>query len=248
MLVADWLKERPFTLTLSSGFFGFFAHAGLVCALEEANIFPEKITGSSAGALIGACWASGLSAHEIRDHLLRIEKKDFWDPCPGFGLLRGSLFREVLDGILPIKVFSECRFTLNLSVYNIIRRKTETLNSGEINPAIRASCAVPFLFHPVKVNRSYYLDGGIHDRPALTGIDHRDRVFYHHLEPRSFWRGRFGLDVSRPARDEMVSLMLTGLPRVGPNKLDQGKKAYAMAYKKTQFILKEHQVSSLINF
>ena len=33
----DWLEAEPFTLALSAGFFGFFAHTGLILALEEAN-------------------------------------------------------------------------------------------------------------------------------------------------------------------------------------------------------------------
>ena len=50
-VLADWLAEAPFTLTLSSGFFSFFAHSGLIAALQEADLRPARITGSSAGAL-----------------------------------------------------------------------------------------------------------------------------------------------------------------------------------------------------
>jgi hypothetical protein len=32
------LSEAPFTLGLSSGFFGFFAHAGVVTVLEEEGL------------------------------------------------------------------------------------------------------------------------------------------------------------------------------------------------------------------
>src|SRR6266568_9273645 len=36
-----WLAEAPFTLGLSSGFFGFFAHAGVVSVLEEEVCLPR---------------------------------------------------------------------------------------------------------------------------------------------------------------------------------------------------------------
>jgi len=36
--VREWLRERPFALGLSSGFFGFFAHAGLVSVLEDEGL------------------------------------------------------------------------------------------------------------------------------------------------------------------------------------------------------------------
>ena len=50
----DWLAGKPFTLVMSSGFFGFFAHAGVVSVLEEQGLRPARIAGSSAGALVGA--------------------------------------------------------------------------------------------------------------------------------------------------------------------------------------------------
>ena len=48
----SWLLEAPFALSLSAGFFGFFAHAGFVAALEDAELAPALLSGSSAGALI----------------------------------------------------------------------------------------------------------------------------------------------------------------------------------------------------
>ena len=47
-----WLTEAPFTLGMSSGFFGFFAHAGVLAALEEQGLTPRAVAGSSAGALV----------------------------------------------------------------------------------------------------------------------------------------------------------------------------------------------------
>jgi NTE family protein len=49
--LADLLRHDPFELILSPGFFGFFAHAGVVRALEEAGLVPAAAGGSSAGAL-----------------------------------------------------------------------------------------------------------------------------------------------------------------------------------------------------
>ena len=46
----DHLAQRPFALAMSSGFFGFFAHAGVLRALDEASLRPTRLSGSSAGA------------------------------------------------------------------------------------------------------------------------------------------------------------------------------------------------------
>ena len=42
----DWLKEGPFALTMSSGFFGFFAHAGMLTVLEDEGFLPSRLSGS----------------------------------------------------------------------------------------------------------------------------------------------------------------------------------------------------------
>src|SRR5689334_8453056 len=96
----QWLAEGPFALTLSSGFFGFFAHTGLMTALEDAGALPARLSGSSAGALVSGLWASGVDAPAIRDALLALRREDFWDPGFGLGLLRGRLFRERLEALL----------------------------------------------------------------------------------------------------------------------------------------------------
>src|SRR4051794_1310502 len=84
--LADFLRSAPFELVLSSGFFGFYAHAGVVAALEEAELVPAGTGGSSAGAMIAGLWAAGLSAAQIRDQLFALSREDFWDPDPLLGL------------------------------------------------------------------------------------------------------------------------------------------------------------------
>ena len=63
----EWLAEGPYTLAMSSGFFGFFAHAVVVSVLEEEGLPPARVCGSSAGALVGGLWAAGLPAARLAD-------------------------------------------------------------------------------------------------------------------------------------------------------------------------------------
>jgi NTE family protein len=88
--LADELARAPFTLAMSSGFSGFFAHAGMLSALVEADLIPSRVVGSSAGALIGGCYSSGLSTPEIKELLAGLRREDFWDPRLGAGLLAGQ--------------------------------------------------------------------------------------------------------------------------------------------------------------
>ncbi len=233
-LLKEWLAEQPFTLTLSSGFFGFFAHAGVMQALEEARLLPHKLTGSSAGALIAGCWAGGMSSAEIKKLLFRLNRSDFWDPGFGLGLLRGEKFRQLLASSLSARQFAECRSGLALSAYSMESKDTVILSNGDLVSAIYASCAIPFMFQPIVINNHRLLDGGIKDRPALQGTKPGERIFYHHIASKSPWRRKNSSAIQVPSRDNLTSLVIHDLPRSGPFKLEVGQTAYQKAYQATQ--------------
>ena len=109
------------------------------------------------------------------------------------------------------------------------------MNEGEIATAICASCAVPFLFRPVRIDGRSYLDGGILDRPGLAGMPDGERLLYHHIASRSPWRAsRWQGREPLPARPGMLTFMLDVLPRSGPFALGEGRKAYRVAREATK--------------
>ncbi len=229
----DWLGEGPFSLTLSSGFFAFFAHAGLLQGLEEAGLMPSRLSGSSAGALVGGAWASGVNAVTIRDAFFRLQRDDFWDPRPGLGLLRGNLFRASLESLLAARTFETCRATFAASVFDVLGRRTRALDHGDLAAAIHASCAVPLMFHPVWIDRRPYYDGGILDRHGLAGMP-KGRLLYHHIASRSPWRQAQSAALQIPKRERMIALSIEGLPRVGPFHLERGTTAFRQSLDATR--------------
>lgn len=222
----EWLKEKPFTLSLSSGFFSFFAHCGMLSVLEENDLLPVKITGSSAGALIGTLWASGLDCDTMRESLFRLRKEDFWDPSLGLGLLKGEKFRKIIDQMIPVGTFDQCRVPLYLSAYEGFTKKTRVFSQGDLTEALYASCAVPFLFQPIRIDNRLYWDGGVDDRPGLKSVIKNERVFYHHIVSKSPWRKKNSLALIIPERDNLASLAIKGVPRVGPNDMRIGYNAF----------------------
>ena len=222
----EWLEEAPFALGMSSGFFGFFAHCGALTALEDAGLLPNRVSGSSAGALVAGVWASGRDGPAIARALFDLERRDFWDPWPGPGLLHGRRFARELEALLGVCEFSECRVPLTVSAFDSLRWKTRVLDDGLLAPAIRASCAVPFLFHPVWLDGRPHWDGGLSDRPGLAGVARGTRLLYHHLAARSPWRRRHSPGLRIPEREAMTTLVLDDLPRAGPFALAQGRRAF----------------------
>ncbi|MEM1414873.1 MAG: patatin-like phospholipase family protein [Myxococcota bacterium] len=232
-----WLAREPFTLSLSSGFFGFFAHAGLLSALEEAGLRPRAFLGSSAGALVGACAAAGLEGEAMGAIFAGLRREAFWDPAPGPGLLRGRRFRAQLEAALPRATFEACERPVTLSVYDVLARTTRVRRSGALAPAVHASCAVPGMFWPVRLEGRPHLDGGIRDRPGLAGATSNERILHHHLESRSAWRRPDDPQRVPPQRPNLRALVLSDLPRPGPYRLAEGPRAFAVARERVRRLL-----------
>ncbi len=249
MTLQAWLEENPFTLSLSSGFFGFFAHAGFVKALEENGLSPRKLTGASAGAIIAGAVAAGMTAREIEDLVLRVKLKDFWDPSPGLGFVRGKRFEKLLGETIG-RDFSTNRKPLDIAAFNIFKRKTEIFSSGDMARSIRASSAVPLLFHPVMISKQLYWDGGILDKLALDNTSPDETVLGHYLFGNSgherYERRRDDRLWNDPAFGKSRKLVvLKNLARSGPRKIHLGPEILESAYRQTLEVLKAPMESNL---
>jgi NTE family protein len=235
MSLAERLRDEPFELILSSGFFGFFAHAGVVQALEDLGLQPRLCGGSSAGALVAGLWGAGIPAAEIRDRLFALRRADFWDPDPLFalrgGLLRGARFQSLLEEALGrVRRFDQCATPVRVVAYDVGARRVTALGTGELAIAIRASCSVPGMFQPTRLGGRFYVDGGVADRPGIAAASHGARVLYHHLPAHSPWRRFAPSQNGPPIRDALHVIHEPALPRLSPFHLERGPLAYRLAY------------------
>jgi NTE family protein len=244
--VREWLRDEPFALAMSSGFFAFFAHTGLVTVLEDEGLLPTRMSGSSAGALVGAAWAVGVDGAALAGELERLRRDDFWDPAPGLGLLRGRRFREKLRALLGPRELHEGRVPVTVSAFEPRTRRTHVLDAGDAAAAIHASCAVPILFHPVRIGSRVFVDGGVADRPGLAGIEPGTRVLFHHIASRSPWRRFDQKGTAIPQRAGLLALVIDGLPRSGPFALDAGRRALSAARKGVKAALDRPAIDGIV--
>jgi NTE family protein len=189
---AESLRGLRVGVALSSGFFGFFHHAGVLQALAARGILPTRITGNSAGALAGSLYAAGLDPDALAAELLSVRRADFWDPGwpltrRGFGFLAGDRFAARLARALPVHGFADCRIPISVGAYGLDDGRTRHLGEGALVPAVHASCAVPYMFQPVEVGGRRYWDGGFGEKtPLAPFIKARDvdAVVVSYLPPR----------------------------------------------------------------
>jgi NTE family protein len=231
--LGDWLASGPFGLGMSSGFFSFYAHTGMLTALTARGLTPTHVAGSSAGAMVGGAWAAGASLDELAQFLLGMKREDFWDPGFGAGLLSGKKFDALLRQMLPVHRIEDCRVPVQISVFDILARRTRVLDKGDLATAIRASCAVPAMFQPVWIDRRPHWDGGILDRPGIAGV-RPGRLLFHHIAAHAPWSRANAAVLTIPKRADMVTLVLDDLPRANPFRLDAGREALRVAREATE--------------
>ncbi len=184
-------------LAFSSGFFGFFAHAGFLAALRETGVVPSAYAGASSGAIVAAMAACEMPDSAIRKMLFGVKKADFWDPDPlpmvlasalGFfrgysGYLKGSGFAALLEK-LPVKQIEACPRPLAISAVDVTQKRERIFKGGNLIKAIQASGSVPMLFKPTEIDGHLYLDGGISGKApveALADLCPLDRILVHFI-------------------------------------------------------------------
>jgi NTE family protein len=238
MTLQNWLQENKFSLGLSSGFFGFYAHCGFVKALYEAQCIPQAVAGSSAGAIVAGALASGLEPAKIEEIILKLGKKDFWDPALGFGLVRGELFEKILSDHF-IDDFSQAKLPLHISVFDIYKFRTTVARTGSAAKAIRASCAVPLMFHPTMIDKRPFWDGGIFDKAGILGLGTESPVLCHYLKSPGFLANLEHKNLIKKSSPNLKILLSEGLPSSGPNLMHLGKSIIDLAYEQTKSRLQE---------
>lgn len=159
-------------IILSGGGARGFAHAGILKALNESGIYPEVISGVSAGAIVGALYADGHTPEQIYDifagdnNIFRYVRMN----VPGTGFLRAAGLRENLSKHLESKTFDELDLPLYIAATDINRGEIVYFNSGEVLDKVIASASIPVLFEPVEIEDHFYVDGGVIDSFPVSPI------------------------------------------------------------------------------
>jgi NTE family protein len=80
---------------------------------------------------------------------------------PFKGVLKSRRLEKISRQILKDRTFYDLKYGLKITTFDFIRRKTKILDQGLLYKAVAASCAMPGIFEPVKVQQDLLLDGGI---------------------------------------------------------------------------------------
>lgn len=172
-------------VALGGGFARGIAHIGVLKVLEEEGIPVRVVAGTSVGALIGACYCSGLSLAEMQDvaHNTRFTTFARWT-VSRYGFASNDRMVAFLTRTLKCKTFEELRIPLGVTATDFNTGEGVVFHSGSIIDPVRASCAYPGMFLPVEIRGRYLIDGMLsHPVPTRPVRDMgADRVLAVHLK------------------------------------------------------------------
>lgn len=147
-------------LALGGGFARGIAHIGVLKVLERENIPVSVVAGTSVGALIGACYCSGLTLEQMEDvaHNTRFTTFARWT-LSRCGFASNDRMISFLTRTLKCKTFEELRIPLGVAATDFNTGRGVVFRSGSVIDPVRASCAYPGMFLPVEIGGRYLVDG-----------------------------------------------------------------------------------------
>jgi len=157
-------KKHKYGIALGGGGIRGFAHLGILEALEEKGIKPDILSGTSAGAIVGAYIASGKSPKEVFDLIKDHKLIDFVKVrLPKTGLLNLDRLRSSLTDHIKADDLKDLQIPFYVTVSDIINGHVEYFNEGPLVKLVQASASIPVLFAPVEIDGKLFLDGGLFD-------------------------------------------------------------------------------------
>ena len=159
-------------LVLSGGGVRGMAHIGAIQALEEQGIFAEVVSGSSAGAVVGALYCHGYSPAEMKRFfeetpLFHISRFAFGKP----GFIDTDKFYKDFVKYFRMDDFESLKKPLYVTAVDMLKGIKKVFSKGELIKPLLASSAFPGLFSPVCIDQVLYSDGGILDNFPIEPVE-----------------------------------------------------------------------------
>ncbi|MBW2988201.1 hypothetical protein DRJ48_02875 [Candidatus Woesearchaeota archaeon] len=153
-------------LALGSGSARGYAHIAIIQTLLKAGITPSMVSGSSAGALVGAYFCLHGEVDSLIQKIQKMERKDFLKLVdlahPKRGLIKGVKIKQFLkEHFFKDATFSKLKIPLVVCATNLKTHEPTYFTKGNLLDAVMASICLPGLFPPYEIRGRYYIDGGV---------------------------------------------------------------------------------------
>ena len=149
-------------LALGGGAAKGFAHIGVIKMLEANGFTPAVISGTSAGSVVGAMYASGMNAFELQEKAVALDEAKIRDlQFSSGGLVEGKKLEDYVNQQVQNKPLNKLGRPFVAVATRLEDGERTVFSIGNTGQAVRASSSVPGVFQPVSIGKFHYVDGGI---------------------------------------------------------------------------------------
>lgn len=153
-------RRRKVGIALGGGSMHGIAHMGVLKAFAEKGLQFHFIAGTSAGAIIGALTAAQLADDEIEKIVRSIEWPGVMDfSWSGKGLMRNPKLQATVDAALGGRRLEQLPIPFGAIATDVATGERVIIREGPAGAAIVASCSIPVIFVPVRIDGRDLVDG-----------------------------------------------------------------------------------------
>ena len=149
-------------IALGGGAAKGFAHIGVIKMLEANGFAPAVVSGTSAGSVVGALYASGMNAFEMQEKAVALDEAKIRDlQLSSGGLVLGQKLEDYVNEQVRRKPLEQMAKPFVVVATRLEDGERTVFARGNTGQAVRASSSVPDVFQPVTIGKYHFVDGGI---------------------------------------------------------------------------------------
>lgn len=251
-------KKYKVGFVLSGGGARGFAHIGAIKALSEAGIFPDIISGVSAGAVAATLIADGHKPDDIMKMFQQAKLHKIVELIlPKKGLLKMTGLIKIVNQNLRASTFEELSIPIYIGATDLNNGKIVYFSKGELLKPVVASSTIPVLFTPMEIDNVVYVDGGVMNNfPVEPLLNNCNFIIGIHVNPfgyiedfnsimsvaeRSFHLN-FSNHIGKKINKCDIFIEPAGLEKYRLLDVAKINEIFLLGYKETKRILKENKI------
>lgn len=141
------------------------AHIGVLKVLQEHGIVPDMVAGTSIGALVGGLYLLRGDILAVEEYALGFENSNLYPhlvPRPSSsGMISEKRIQAFLKGLFGSTRIQDLERPFFCPAVDIRSGREVMIDRGSLQQAVRASISVPVIFKPVRLRRTFLVDGGL---------------------------------------------------------------------------------------
>lgn len=139
-----------------------FAHIGVIKMLEANGIRPVVVSGTSAGSVVGALYASGMDAYAMQEKAFALDESRIRDVSLfAGGVVRGQKLQDYVNELVGGRPLEKMAKPFAVVATRLEDGQRTVFVRGNTGQAVRASSSVPGVFEAVAIGKSHFIDGGV---------------------------------------------------------------------------------------